>query len=724
MYNRDIARDTARPAMALFRLILFLAFLLIVGRMFQLQVVQGDSFQSASDSNRYDLIEVTAPRGVIYDRYGTILARNRPSFEVALVPEDLPFDDPDTSQDEEAEEITKVLQVLHADLDQDAALRIAELMFRRLGRVDYAKAVESVGIPVKYIQVAASSVLDITPDQADQVGPQMIDIPDISQPLPLKGLVALVQALVSSRKLGTASQPVPIFDLVDRIKAFEVAEEAYRLPSVRILQVPVREYVYKDLLSHVLGFMGPIPKEALERYEKSGYTNPNEKVGLNGLEYSYQNELRGLPGYKYIEVDILGREMRTVGQPLDFVPGSNLVLNIDRRLQQVMNDTLQAAMDEKGAKWGVTIAMNPQNGAVLGLVSLPSYDDNIFAERINIQEYQKLERDERLPLINYAVGGRYPPGSTFKIIPATAALAEGIIDPETQITDAGPIYLPNQFFPNDMSQAQEFVSWNHRLGIAHGAMTVVQGIALSNDIFFYWIGGGYPPAHFRGLANKNMVKWAKLFGYGEATGIDIPGEVSAIVPDDQWKRQLLAESWTTGDSYNMAIGQGYVLATPLQVLVSLTAVANGGTVYEPQVVYQITDANGGLQRDFTPKVIRQLPVSQEDIHAVQQGLWAAVNSDYGTAIGSRIDGIEVAGKTGTAEFCEVIAKPDNPEEKDCRRDKEDNLPTHAWYIAYAPFENPEIALLVFVYDGGEGSATAVPVAKTILEYYFKELHPR
>lgn len=723
-FERETAGDTGRLSVILFRLALLITFFVLIGRMFQLQVVEGETFRERSDRNRFDLVEIPAQRGVVYDRNGTILARNRPSFEVALIPEDIPSDDPDTPADEEALEIQNVLHVLRADSDPNVALRIAELMFRRLGRGDYARIVEGAGVNLNYLRVPASNVLELTDAQKAQNSQELIDIPDISEPLPMAGLVALVQSLVATRKLGTASQPIPILNLVDRLQAFTVEEETYRLPGVRVLPVPVREYVYKDLMSHVLGFMGPIPKEALANYEQRGYANPNEKVGLSGLEYSYQPELRGVPGYKYVEVDILGRYIRTVGQPVEAKSGSNLVLNIDRRLQEVMQTALQTAMDEKKAKWGVTIAMDPRNGAVLGLVSLPSYDNNIFAEQIDLQAYKRLVEDTRLPMINYAIGGRYPPGSTFKIISAAGALAEGVIEPDTQIVDAGPIYLPNQFFPNDMSQAQRFVSWNHPRGIVHGAMTVVDGLALSNDIFFYWIGGGYPQANFRGLGNKNLAKWAQLFGYGDPLGIDIPGEVGAVIPTDQWKRQRYAETWTTGDSYNMSIGQGYVLATPLQVVASFVAIANGGTLYQPQIVYQVRDANGNLQRDFTPKVIRQLPIDPEDMQAVEQGLWSVVNGARGTAPNSRVEGVEVAGKTGTAEYCDVIQKEDNPEEYDCRRDEKDNLPTHAWYAAYAPFEKPEIVVVAFVYDGGEGSATTVPIVQKILTAYFKDIHPR
>jgi penicillin-binding protein 2 len=719
MYEQRTSRDIAPVVMFLFRLTVIGVFLVFVGRQYQLQVQQGEDYQQQADGNRFQLVEVAAPRGVVYDKQGTILTRNRPSFEVALVPGDIPEDDLETDVDEEAQEIERVLRLLRADSNTDVALRMGEIMFRRLGRVDFQETVEAVGVDLNFIQVPGvveAAVSDPENPTADE--PSLIEIPDISQPLPIEGLVALVQRSVTFGRQGGSSRPIPILDLVDRLAAFEIAEEVYRAPSVRVNQVPVREYVYGDLFSHVLGFMGPIPAVVADDYRDAGYTNPNERVGLSGIEFSYQTELRGSPGYKNIEVDILGREMRTVGQVADPTPGLNLNLGIDRRLQSSMRVSLEEEMAKVEAKWGVAIAMNPKTGLILGMVSLPSFDNNIFAEGIN-EDYLALERDERRPLINYAIGGLYPPGSTFKIVTASAALAEGVIDGDTRITDSGPMFLPNRFFPNDLSLAQQFVSWNHRLGIVHGPINVVQALALSNDIFFYWIAGGHPPTQFPGLGPKRLSDWTRLFGYGDPTGIDLPGEVGAVVPNDQWKRQLYAESWTTGDSYNMGIGQGYVLATPLQVLVSSAAIANGGQVMQPQVVYQITDANGGLQRDFTPKVARTLPLSPQNVALVQQGMWSAVNAPGGTSVASQIPGVTLAGKTGTAEFCEYI-----PEKEDCRRDDKDNLPTHAWYVGYGPFEDPEIAVIAFVYDGGEGSATAIPIVRRILETYFTEINPR
>jgi len=721
MYEQKSTRDTSAISMLLFRLGLFLAFIVITGRLVQLQVIEGQEYRERADENRLETKEVIAPRGVVYDRNGEILTRNKSSFEIALVPDDLPADLEETPDiDEEGAEIAKVLQLLAADSDPKVALRVAEIMFRTLGRSDYAKTLTEAGLNVDFITVRGDAKEIVFQENLPAGLIAMpITVPDISEPLPLSGLVALIKRAIEFKRLGSASEAVPILDNVEREKAFGIEEERYHMASVRVNQAPIRQYVYGGLFSHVLGFMGPIPALRVREYTNRGY-NQNEKVGLSGLEGSYQDELRGLPGYKTLEQDILGREVGTVGKIQEPIPGSNLILNIDLRLQRVMSESLQAMLTEKKVDWGVTIAMNPQNGAVLGMVSLPTYDNNDFAESIN-EKYLALQRDKRKPLINYAIGGRYPPGSTFKLVTSVAALSEGVIDENTTVMDAGPILLPNIFFPNDLSQAQRFVSWNHRLGINHGPLNVVQALALSNDIFFYWIGGGYTPAKFRGLGQKALSSWSEQLSYGAPTGIDLIGEIGAFVPTGQWKRQLYAESWTTGDSYNMAIGQGYMLATPLQVLVSTATVANGGTVYQPQVVYQLTDTVGRVQRDFTPHVVRQLAAPEGAIDLVRQGMWAAVNADFGTATTSRIEGITVAGKTGTAEFCDK--EHYNPEKEDCLNE-EDLRPSHAWYVAFAPYENPEIAVVTFVYNGGEGSATAIPVTKTILEAYFREIRPR
>lgn len=718
MYQQSERTNTS--ATRFVRLGLVIAFFILVGRLYQVQILQSASLQSKADANRFRQLTVQPLRGVIYDRNGEILARNRPSFIIAVTPADLPDDDIETDIDEEALAIERVLRALNADTDPEIALSIGEVMFRRLGRADFARTVEAAGVDLQFRVVRLPVVEKIEKEDGseEEVVTQVPTIiPDLSQPLPMPGLTALIARAVLLGAQGSSYAPIPILDLVDEELAFRIAEESFQLPGVEVLQEPVREYPRGEYVSHVLGFLGPIPAQAIERYQERGYTNPNERVGLNGLEYTYQDALRGIPGREVIEVDIMGRKNRVVGQSIEPVPGLNLKLSLDINLQEKMYKVLQAKLEERESPHGVAIAMNPQTGSILGLVSLPSFDNNIFSEGLGA-DYLALEAlakadPNRNPLINYAIGGLYPPGSTFKMVTSAAALAENIITPSTVVVDNGPIYLANRYFPNDLSQAQKFVSWNHKLGIYHGRMTVVEALALSNDIFFYWIGGGYPNA-LRGLGNGLMSKWTRLFSYGERTGIDLPGEVYAVVPDDQWKRINYAESWTTGDDYNASIGQGYVLGTPLQVLVETAAVANNGYIVAPRLVYQMVDAEGGLQQDFETTVRRELPISKELLAYVQRGMWEVVNAPYGTARRSAVDGVTVAGKTGTAEFCAWDA-----ELEDCAdRDSKGNLPFHAWYVAYAPFENPEIAVVVFVYDGGEGSTVAVPVAQEILNFFF------
>ena len=715
--NERAAR-TATATSIIVRFTLAATFLVFCLRLYSLQIVSGASYQEQAAVNRLREIDTPAPRGVIYDRNGEILARNRPSFVIAVIPADLPPDDIATEFNEQRIALERLLAVLEADSDREMAIRIAEVMFLHLGREDFRNTVESTGLTLSF------RLVDLEVLKLDEEGREILEevptlIPNLAEPLPVGGLLALLERAVAIGTQGSSYKPVSVLELVDREQAFQVAEETYQLRGVHVLQKPVREYPYRELAGHVLGFLGPIPKLAADNYKARGYEDPNEPVGLNGLEYTYQDSLRGMPGKRLVEVDILGRESRTVNIVREPAPGLNLNLSLDIRLQEIMHNALARQLEETGAPHAVALAMDPRDGSMLGLVSLPSYDNNIFSEGLG-EEYQALEveDDTRRPLYNYAIGGLYPPGSTFKLVTSTAALAEHVITPFTTLVDRGPIYLPNFFFPNDPTQAQEFVSWNHKLNILHGPMTIVEGIGFSNDIFFYYLGGGFPD-YMTGLGSERLAKWMRLYGFGELTGVDLPGEVTAFVPDEQWKRLTKAESWTTGDSYNMAIGQGDVLGTPMQVLVSTAAVANGGYVVKPQFVQQTVDTQNRVQWQYEPETQERLPVDPGLLAYVQKGMWYAVNGVAGTAGNSRVEGITVAGKTGTAEFCAY-----DRELQDCTdRDDKGNLPFHAWYTAYAPYENPEIVVTVFVYSGGEGSAVAIPVAQEILDAWFNELRP-
>lgn len=705
------------------RLALIVLLGLLIGRLYQLQVRQHETLAAQADANRLRTIEVPAPRGLVFDRNGELLVRNRPSYQLAIVPEELPDDDLDTEVDEEYGAILQILESLGPNLDRNAVLDMQRNLHRSLGWRDYRQILvdNKVSFSVfeipyyEFVQlliqigVMEETATESAPIEEAAAAASMVSMPDLNQPLPIEGLAFLIQNLAQTRQQGNSSEPFPILTGLSREAAFTISEQSFRYPGSRILDVSVREYVYGELASHILGFMGPIPSSLAEDYRQRGYS-PEERIGLSGVEAEYQEILRGTPGQRTVEADIFGRVGRTIDEVAP-QPGQDIILTVDIQLQRVMYKALQEMLTVQDAVSGVAIAVDPRSGQLLGMVSLPSFDNNIFSEGLG-ETYTRIIEDERKPLINYAIGGLYPPGSTFKIVTASAGMAEGIITPRTVIVDKGPIYLPSKFFPDDPSQAQEFVSWNHHRDFNHGPLTLREAIAVSNDIYFYYVGGGYPQT-FIGLTQEALAQWARVFGYGSATGIDLPGEVSFSVPDDQWKRVNWASSWVQGDSYNMAIGQGYLLATPLQVLQSLVPIANGGMLYQPQVALQITDPSTGRTQEFESRPIRDVGLDRVTLDTIRLGMRDAVNSVEGTATRGQIEGVIVAGKTGTAEFCEY-----DPDLEDCRRDEEGNLPTHASYLAFAPFNNPEIAVMAFVYDGGEGSTAAVPVGTAILDAWF------
>jgi penicillin-binding protein 2 len=291
-------------------------------------------------------------------------------------------------------------------------------------------------------------------------------------------------------------------------------------------------------------------------------------------------------------------------------------------------------------------------------------------------------------------------------------LEEQIVSRWTLLTcpeDSGILWLPNKYYPDNPALAQPFYCWTHEWGFGHGRIDFVSAVAESCDSYFYLVGGGMLDS-FEGLGLERLTTYAEAFGYGNQTGIDLPSEAPGLVPTEKWKRVNYSERWTTGDTYNMTIGQGYMWSTPLQVVNATAAVANGGTLYRPQLVLQTRDVEGNVVRDYQPDVIRELPVSQENLALVREGMRAAVLR--GTAEWLQVGGgLKVAAKTGTAEFCESY-----PE---CVDEDGKILTAHAWFTAFAPYDDPEIALVVFVYGGGEGAVTAMPVAAEILNYYFQ-----
>lgn len=647
-----MSEKAVRLRFLLFRLAVALGFIILLWRLWHLQVISAQEFRLKADRNRFRLVPIDAPRGIIYDRFGRMLVRNVASFSVSIVPAGLP---------KEASERDAVLE--------------------RLGKL--------LGMPSR------------SSDEAETIT-ESTELASI----PVRGAKGpSIEQLLQERAIGPYT-PVNIANNVDRQVAFLIEEEHLKLPGVIVEAKPLRQYIDGPLTAHILGYVGRIPREQLQDYmedAKKGYA-PDDLVGLTGVELMMEDWLRGTKGQKHIEVDAFEREVAVIAS-YPPVQGHNVTLTIDLELQRAVEEALREGMRQAGSSVGVAIAMDPRSGEILALVSLPSYDNNLFSGGISYEDYAALNADKNRPLLNHAISGQYPPGSSFKIVTASAALQERVIARSTTIRCEGILLLPNKYYPDDPAQAQKFRCW---VTSGHGSLDVVGALQHSCDIFFYEVAGGY--RDFVGLGIERLGKYMRMFGFGEPTGIGLAGEAAGLVPSDRWKRQNYGESWVTGDTYNAGIGQGFVLVTPLQMLNATAAVANGGTLYRPQLIYQVTNVHGQVVKRMTPEIIRKLDITPENLAIVREGMRAAVTQ--GTAWRARMPGLTVAGKTGTAEF------PALDEEGRLIRNKEGHLLTHAWFVAFAPYEDPQIALVVFLEAGGEGARNAVPVAARILRYYF------
>lgn len=475
---------------------------------------------------------------------------------------------------------------------------------------------------------------------------------------------------------------------------FEVS--AQELPGFSLVNIPVRDYVNPEMYSHALGYTGIISDTEFAALREQDY-GLNDFIGKSGIELSYEKYLRGVNGNKQVEVDASGNPIKELGTA-EPEPGNIVQLNIDAGLQKrIYEDFTKSPVGNKGA----AVAINPKTGEVLALVSVPGFNNNLFAPGIKTEDYQRLLDDKNLPLFNRAIAGTYPPGSVIKPVGAAAVLQEGIVTEKTIINDRGLLVIPNQFNP---SISYNFVGWK-RDGL--GPMDVRSAIAESSDIYFYIVSGGHPSSTIEGIGAEKLAEYYRRFGMGELTGIDISGEKAARVADPNWKSEYfkgdaVASKWYLGDTYHIAIGQGDMLATPLQVTAWTAAIANNGQLNKPRLLKQILNQSG--QTIFTPEVQQLINagINPEHIKVVQEGMRQNVIGDKGSGRQLATLPISAAGKTGTSQF-----------------DGSDPSRTHAWYTAYAPYENPEIAITVLVEAGGEGHAAAVPIVKNALEWWAK-----
>jgi len=691
------------------------AFTLIgfVIRLINLQVLDGDLYRTRAVDNYTNEVSVPAPRGIIYDRNGYVLARNIAAYNVVITPANLPADDSDIQR-----------------------------IYRELS--------ELVGVPV------GGPITTEALEEA-KLFAACVPGPSISQ------LVALQDTLAPY-------SPVKIQCNVSEEIARVVEEKKVDWPGVTIEIEPIRDYPTGSLTAHLIGFLGPIPASQEEELRAKGFIPNRDKIGYAGVETSLQDILAGRNGLRVVQVDVAGQEIRNLEPPIAPVPGHNVYLTIDTRLQAAAEATLQEEIrfwntyfGQVRISSGVIIAMNPKTGEILAMVSYPNYENNRLSRIIPAYYYEQLSQDPRKPLLNNAISAEYPPGSTFKLSTATGAFNENVVELDTVIKTPGQLLLCERFNPNDICtdrNTRPFVDYIFDQNPdGFGALTFLQCIAYSSNVCFYKLGGGYEDEIPQGLGIERLGEYARALGYDERSGIQLPGEQDGLIPDPQWKRINTGENWSTGDTYIASVGQGYVLATPLQVLMSGATIANSGKLMQPTIVRQVTDGDGNVVpmwfnpedftvtefetpgsyqiSPFTPNMkwditveplIREYScdgpyctltddlkiVEPETVQAVRAGTRRTVTDNtFGTLSKLFPDfPIAVAGKTGTAEYCDDVARAAD-------RCNFGAWPTHSWTIAYAPFDDPEIAVIAFAYNGGEGASVAGPMVARVVKAYFE-----
>lgn len=657
-------------------IILVVVFSIYVGRLFSLQIINGETFQEQAEENRIKNISVQTQRGSLFDRNGYVLAQNVASYNVAITPAYLPGDEGTK------EEIYRLLSPL-------------------------------IDVPVTNGIVTDESARFFTPCQTELGIKEIVYIGDTNAPF----------------------SSVNVKCNVNKEIAMTISEKKGDWPGVTVEVEPIRQYPTGYLTAEVIGFLGPITAENQDYYKELGFIAGRDKVGFGGAEYSLDEILLGKNGLRVVEVDAAGKEVRDVEPPIAPIAGNSIRLTIDTRLQAAA----YAALTDEMKFWntylnriqsqnGVVIAMNPKTGEILAMVSEPTFENNRLERFIPAYYYKQLSEDPLKPLLNHGISAMHPPGSVYKMVAAIGALNERVVTPEQQIPCPGTISVVQKYSANDPGTPREYVGYD-RAG--HGMCDFVKAVGLSDDIYFYKIGGGFEnDVPDGGLGVWRLKEYAEVLGYGRLTGIELPGEVKGLVPDPTWKRIYRAENWSTGDTYITTIGQGYVLATPLQVLQSFAILANDGKYMQPTIVREILDAEGNVIKPFEPKLVWDItkdplinildennkPTGQKKvvepwvIEYAQRGMRRVVEDGTATKAMAMLE-IPSAGKTGTAEYCDNVAQEKNL----CQPEA---WPAHSWYVGYAPYDDPEIAVVAFVYNGLEGASVAAPIVQRVLETYF------
>jgi penicillin-binding protein 2 len=496
---------------------------------------------------------------------------------------------------------------------------------------------------------------------------------------------------------GSRYDAVRVASDVPKETASLIAEASFELPGVEVAVEARRQYTDGPLFSQVLGYTGPVSADQLANLKSEGYL-PDDLLGKTGLEAEYESQLRGTYGSQRVERDASGRDLQVLETVQNSQAGDSLRLTIDTREQKLAQQALQWGMKAAGLKRGVVIVMNPQTGEVLAMVSLPTYDDNLFARGISNKDYNALLTNPDKPLINHAVQAHYPPGSTYKLVTGTGALADHKITASTRV----------QTRPYLTLGSTRFYDWNHR---GFGACTIYCGFGHSSDTFFFQLAGK--------LGIDRLAHWANDYGFGQKTGIDLPGEVTGIVPSNQWKLQQMGERIFPGEVYQAGIGQGYDVVTPIQLINAYAALANGGKLYQPQIVREVVGPDGSVVQPFQPKLIRKLDVPSGVLRTMREAARSVVTLRHTYNL---VDlPIVVAGKSGTAEFG--------------LRDSKGRLPFHSWFVGFVPKDpfkhaddpnglkaldkaDSQLVVLAFAYDSRTKGNAATEIVKYYLQLHF------
>lgn len=457
-------------------------------------------------------------------------------------------------------------------------------------------------------------------------------------------------------------------------------ENSLWLPGIDIEMKPIRQYPNGTLAAHLFGYLGEVTEDELTRKEFGEY-NPGDYVGKSGVERSWETYLHGDDGGRQIEVDARGRFLRTINETAPTV-GQSIMLTIDQGLQK----TTEQALGDKAA---AAVVMEVNTGEILAFASNPTFDPALFTGRMPVDTWKGYLEDKRHPLENKALKGQYPPGSTFKIVTALAGLAEGVIDEHTTVNCSGEYTLGNNTFR----------CWDKK---GHGRVDLRRALKESCDVYFYQLG--------ERLGVDKIAAYAREFGLGETLGVGLENEKPGVIPTAAWKEKRFGKKWYKGETLPVSIGQGFVLTTPIQLASMVATVANEGTVYRPHLVKKVVDRDGKTIKEFPPEVLRKTRFTHEQYRLVKEGLWAVVNEPRGTGAAARLYEVRVAGKTGTSQVVKM-------------RDGKGDIPyqyrDHALFVAFAPYDKPEVAVAVVIEHGEHGGGAAAPVAGSILRHYFE-----